>query len=618
MISNKYSARWSKQTVLYTCLVAVLLLSFGLRLFRIQHHNIWGDEAFSIAFSKQALNLVLSSGAETHPPLYHALLHIWMSLVGDSMFSLRYFSVLPGVTIIAIVFAIGRRLMDDQIGLISAVMMGVSSFAVYYSQEARMYSLVACFCAIALYGHLRWELRHSSRWLIAFVVSMLAAVFTHYYSFLVLLAQNMYMFQQRKKNLEQWRKWMWVQAVIFIIYMPWALTQLDFITAKASARWQELGIGGMNTVWVGTLMAFGVGETVATYGQWLGMLLLIPLATGLRSSSSGTQQRTAVFYWLTVPLVAAFIVAPLMPFYYSRYLIVVLPAYLLLLANGFRSNNTLLGGSWLILFAVVNVMSLKNYFYDQQYAKGGYGDLIAYIQDHRTDGDGILLQNGAQAPLYEYYQIPEMKSYNMPPWDDSEMQPLLELVSSQHQRIWLIMYGDAAGYDPEHMLEGWLHQRAFRSYHGDYVDGSLDLFVQSEIVPGSVPEVRFGDMIALIGFGHAESVPTPGGTLPVSLAWRALRSMELDYTVFIHLVDRNGKLWAQADSQPVGGTHPTSSWQLGETVIDRVALLLAAEMPPGEYRLQAGWYELASMERLPASGKDNMYDRVDLGIVEIP
>ncbi|MDP6586746.1 MAG: glycosyltransferase family 39 protein, partial [Anaerolineales bacterium] len=344
------------------------------------------------------------------------------------MFSLRYFSVLPGVTIIAIVFAIGRRLMDDQIGLISAVMMGVSSFAVYYSQEARMYSLVACFCAIALYGHLRWELRHSSRWLIAFVVSMLAAVFTHYYSFLVLLAQNMYMFQQRKKNLEQWRKWMWVQAVIFIIYMPWALTQLDFITAKASARWQELGIGGMNTVWVGTLMAFGVGETVATYGQWLGMLLLIPLATGLRSSSSGTQQRTAVFYWLTVPLVAAFIVAPLMPFYYSRYLIVVLPAYLLLLANGFRSNNTLLGGSWLILFAVVNVMSLKNYFYDQQYAKGGYGDLIAYIKDHRTDGDGILLQNGAQAPLYEYYQIPEMKSYNMPPWDDSEMQPLLELV----------------------------------------------------------------------------------------------------------------------------------------------------------------------------------------------
>ena len=216
--------------MLYTCLVAVLLLSFGLRLFRIQHHNIWGDEAFSIAFSKQALNLVLSSGAETHPPLYHALLHIWISLVGDSVFSLRYFSVLPAVTIIAIVFVIGRRLVDHQLGLLSATMIGVSSFAVYYSQEARMYSLVACFCAIASYAVLRWELRESSRWLIIFAVSMLAAVFTHYYSFFVLLAQNMYMFQQRKNNLEQWRKWMWCQAVIFQIYMPVSYTHLTLTT----------------------------------------------------------------------------------------------------------------------------------------------------------------------------------------------------------------------------------------------------------------------------------------------------------------------------------------------------------------------------------------------------
>ena len=111
-------------------------------------------------------------------------------------------------------------------------MIGVSSFAVYYSQEARMYSLVACFCAIASYAVLRWELRESSRWLIIFAVSMLAAVFTHYYSFFVLLAQNMYMFQQRKNNLEQWRKWMWCQAVIFLIYMPWAFAQLDFISSK--------------------------------------------------------------------------------------------------------------------------------------------------------------------------------------------------------------------------------------------------------------------------------------------------------------------------------------------------------------------------------------------------
>ena len=618
MIGNHYSPRWPNKTVLYICVVVVLILSFGIRLFRIQHHNIWGDEAFSVAFSRQALNLVLSSGAETHPPLYHTLLHIWISLVGDSIFSLRYFSVLPGVTLVAIVFVIGRRLLGYQTGLLTAAMMGISSFAVYYSQEARMYSWVACFCAIALYAHLRWELTASGKWLFMFVIGMLAAVFTHYYSFFVLLAQNLYMFQQRKNSLHQWRKWIWVQVFIFLIYIPWAFAQLDFITSKASARWQELSIGGMNTVWVGTLTAFGVGETVAIYGQWLGVVLLIPLATGLRSTYSGSKQGIAVLYWLIVPLVCSLLVAPLMPFYHPRYLIVVLPAYLLLLANGFRSNTRLLGGTWLILFAVVNVMSLNNYFYNQQYAKGGYGDLIAYIQDHIQDEDGILLQNGAQAPLYEYYGIPEIKSYNMPPWDDPKMQPLLELISSQHQRMWLIMYGDAAGYDPDHMLEGWLHQRAFRSYHGDYVDGSLDLFVQGEIVSQNTIDIRFGEFILLSGFGLGKIDQDGADKLPVSLVWRALTKMDRDYTGFIHLLDSEGKLWSQVDSQPLGGTHPTSEWTEGETVIDKLALPLAPDLPSGNYRLVVGWYELASMERLPAFGEDSLYDKVDLGIVEIP
>ena len=600
------------------CAVVVLLLSFGLRLFRIQHHNIWGDEAFSIAFSKQELNLVLSSGAETHPPLYHALLHAWMSLAGDSLFSVRYFSVLPGVTLVAIVLVIGRRLLGVQMGLLTAAMMSISSFAVYYSQEVRMYSWVACFCTVALYADLRWERTGSRKWLLTFMITMLAATFTHYYSFFVLLAQNLYRFRVRKNNMQRWHTWMWVQLFVLLIYTPWALAQLDFIASKANTRWQELGIGGMDTIWAGTLMTFGVGETISTYGKWLGVLLLIPLATGVRRAYSGSKYGAAVLYWLIVPLVCALLIAPVMPFYYPRYLIVVLPAYLLLLANGFRSSTRLLGGTWLMLFVVVNVMSLNNYFFNQQYTKGGYGDLMAYIQDHRQDTDGILLQNGAQAPLYEYYGNPEMKSYNMPPWDDTEMQPLLELISSQHQRIWLIMYGDAAGYDPDHMLERWLHQRAFRSYHGDYIDGSLDLFVRGEIVSQNAIDIRFGEFILLSGFGLGKIGQDGADKLPISLVWRALTKMDRDYTGFIHLLDSEGKLWSQIDSQPLGGTHPTSEWTEGETVIDKLALPLAPDLPSGNYRLVAGWYELASMERLPAFGEDSLYDKVDLGIVEIP
>ena len=106
--------------------------------------------------------------------------------------------------------------------------------------------------------------------------------------------------------------------------------------------------------------------------------------------------------------------------------------------------------------------------------------------------------------------------------------------------------------------------------------------------------------------------------LPVSLVWQALTKMDRDYTGFIHLLDSEGKLWSQLDSQPLGGTHPTSEWTEGEIVIDKLALPLAPDLPSGNYRLVVGWYELASMERLPAFGEDSLYDKVDLGIVEIP
>jgi len=426
------------------------------------------------------------------------------------------------------------------------------------------------------------------------------------------------MFQQRKNSLQQWRKWIWVQIFIFLIYIPWASVQLDFITSKASARWQELSIVGINTVWVGTLTAFGVGETVVTYGQWLGIVLLIPLATGIRSSNSGPNQIIAVLYWLIVPLVGALLVAPLMPFYFPRYLIVGLPAYLLLVVLGFRSSICSIRVVWLILFVAANVMSLNNYFFNQQYAKGGYGDLMAYIEDNGTDADGILLQNGAQAPLYAYYGNQEMESYNMPPWDDTKMQPLLEIISSQHQRIWLVMYGDAAGYDPDHMLEGWLHQSAFRSYHGDYIDGSLDLFIQGEILSQNTIDVRFGNLILLSEFGLGEIGQDGYDTLSVSLVWRALTNIDSDYTLFIHLLDGKGKLWSQIDSQPIGGTYPTSKWVYDETVIDKVALPLVRDLPSGNYQVVAGWYQFDSMERLPAVGAQSMYDKVELGIIEIP
>ena len=62
------------------------------------------------------------------------------------------------------------------------------------------------------------------------------------------------------------------------------------------------------------------------------------------------------------------------------------------------------------------------------------------------------------------------------------------------------------------------------------------------------------------------------------------------YKVFLHLLDAQGRLVAQHDSEPVGGLAPTTAWPPGATVRDRRALVLPDQLPPGSYTLSVGMY----------------------------
>jgi hypothetical protein len=71
-----------------------------------------------------------------------------------------------------------------------------------------------------------------------------------------------------------------------------------------------------------------------------------------------------------------------------------------------------------------------------------------------------------------------------------------------------------------------------------------------------------------------------------------------DYTVFVHLVGPDGRLQGQADSWPVQGTYPTSQWTPGREVTDPYEVRLESDAPPGPYRVEVGWYDLDTMQRL--------------------
>jgi hypothetical protein len=72
--------------------------------------------------------------------------------------------------------------------------------------------------------------------------------------------------------------------------------------------------------------------------------------------------------------------------------------------------------------------------------------------------------------------------------------------------------------------------------------------------------------------------------------------MERSYTAYLHLLTPEGELVAQLDRLPDG--YPTSDWHPGEVIIDSYAIQLPADVGPGKYFLQSGFYYLPAQERL--------------------
>lgn len=114
--------------------------------------------------------------------------------------------------------------------------------------------------------------------------------------------------------------------------------------------------------------------------------------------------------------------------------------------------------------------------------------------------------------------------------------------------------------------------------------------------PGTVPTAMLGDSVGLM----APTVTRAGTTLDVHLRWLPRRSLTQDYSVFLHVLDANGKLVAQSDGPPDGGQWPTRYWLAGVPVEDSRAVTLPANLPAGRYAVAAGLYRLDTGERLTA------------------
>jgi hypothetical protein len=203
---------------------------------------------------------------------------------------------------------------------------------------------------------------------------------------------------------------------------------------------------------------------------------------------------------------------------------------------------------------------------------------------------------------------------------NDQLPSVLSGVAERHQTLHVVYTGSEDDQRANPAVEDWLNHNSF-SIGGEWLDEAR---VRAYSTPATALEehpleATFADTIELNACAFEPSPLAPGDVLHVSLSWHHLHQTESDYTVFVHLVDENERVWTQHDGQPVGGSRPTSSWQSGEQVTDNHGLAHPPDIPPGVYSLVVGLYDAATGERLPVVTGHGAVptDRVEMGTVLI-
>lgn len=142
-----------------------------------------------------------------------------------------------------------------------------------------------------------------------------------------------------------------------------------------------------------------------------------------------------------------------------------------------------------------------------------------------------------------------------------------------------------------------------------------------------VPDVQrpsganLGGVCTLIGADLDVQELTPGDKLRLMLHWRSDEMTERSFTVFTHLLDAHERVVTQHDSRPAKGERPTRGWVPPEIVSDKHPLTIPPDLPPGEYLIEVGMYELEEpgLPRLPVLAEDGTPagDRILLGTVTV-
>ena len=183
-------------------LVGLILLAAALRFGTLNAKGFWGDEISTVDLVHRSLPHMLTGigNLESTPPLYYLVTWLWVQVVPSTEIGMRAIPAICGVALVPVTYWIGRELGSARAAAIAAALVASNPFLVWYSQEARSYSLLALLSAVALLLLLRTLRRPSGRLYAGWALASALALATHYFAAFLVLPEAVILLRSARRR----------------------------------------------------------------------------------------------------------------------------------------------------------------------------------------------------------------------------------------------------------------------------------------------------------------------------------------------------------------------------------------------------------------------------------
>ncbi len=293
---------------------------------------------------------------DVHPPLYQILLYYVIHYLGNSEFLLRLPSAVAGILSIYFIFLLGKRIFSDDVGILSAAFTAFLLTPIYYSIEARSYSMMLllviwqALLVLKIFELSENRQKYRSPFLLLFLLLLnsIALAYTHYFGLIFVVLSNIFLTILFIKQKKFFKYLTILNLLFFVSYIPYISTLLNHYSIKG------IWIKKPNLLTFGEFYYFASGFSVVflflsffilmlflwiKYKQikksngGLSFKQMISLFLNIRNYNKENKKILILLLWIFIPFILAFIFSLIStPILTHRNLIILLPAVYIILS----------------------------------------------------------------------------------------------------------------------------------------------------------------------------------------------------------------------------------------------------------------------------------------------